>query len=323
MCAFYSSTETAFGCLNKYKFKVEAEEGNKTAKRILWLYEHFETTLVTVLIGYNVFSVAISTVSTIIFVNFFSFLGMDEVVSLVTSLVISIIVYLFGDTIPKLIARKMPDRTARTSVYPMYFFVGLFLPVSLLFRGISALVKKVFNTKTPPEITEEDFHNVVEAIEEKGDLESNETDIIQASFDFADTKVKEVLTPKSKMTMLDLKGLTREKLHRFLNETNFSRIPCYYENQDKIVGVLVVKNYLNAYLQDRNVALKPLLQKPYFVTPKVNLDDLIDGFRKNKTQIAIVRYEGKLVGMVTTEDCLEELVGRIDERVMEKKEANL
>lgn len=313
MSAFYSGTETAFGCLNKYKYKVQADEGNKTAKLIVRLYEHFDTTLVSVLIGNNVFAVALSTTSTILFLKLFSGIFDDNVISVLASTVMAVITYLFGDVIPKMVARKIPDRIASLNAYPMLFFIILFYPVSIVYRGFTWLLKRIFKTKTPPELTEEDFTNVVEDIERRGVLEENESDIIQASFDFADTAVKDVLTPKKKMTMIDLHGLTREKLLSLIEGTNYSRIPVYFEDPNKIVGILVVKNFLEAYFQDHNVSIVDSLQRPYIVSPKVMIDDLVEGFRNHHAQVAIVMNEGRLVGMVTTEDVLEELVGTINE----------
>jgi putative hemolysin len=313
MCAFYSSTETAFGCLNKYKFKVQADAGNKTAALIVRLYEHFDTTLISVLIGNNLFAIALSTVSTWVFMAFLNPYINENLVSLIASIVMAIISYLFGDTIPKMVAKKIPNVIAKLNVYPMTFFIILFYPISAIYRGLTWLLKKIFRAKTPPELTEEDFNNVLEKVEAKGALEENETDIIQASFDFADTAVKDVLTPVKKMTMVNLKGLSKEKLLRILDQTSYSRIPVYYEDPNKIVGILIVKNFLSSYYADPSVSIMDSIERPYFVSPKVMIDDLIEGFRVHQTQIAIVLNAGQLVGMVTTEDVLEELVGTINE----------
>jgi putative hemolysin len=122
------------------------------------------------------------------------------------------------------------------------------------------------------------------------------------------------------MYCLNLKGLTNEGLAKALCETQYSRIPVYYEDKEKIVGVLIVKNYLAAYLRNPQVAIKGYIEKPYFVSPSIRMDDMIDGFRNNHTQIALVRRGKELVGMVTMEDVLEELVGPIGERVLKEKE---
>jgi putative hemolysin len=162
-------------------------------------------------------------------------------------------------------------------------------------------------------LTEEDLKSIIDDAEEKGVFEENESEIIQNTFDFADTSVKEIFTPREKMALLNLDGLTKEGLLNFLKETNYSRIPVFFKNPNKIAGILIVKNFLNAYFKNPDVNYVEFLQRPYFVTPRVTLDDLIDGFKKHHTQLAIVRMQGEVLGMVTMEDVLEELVGSIDE----------
>ena len=182
-----------------------------------------------------------------------------------------------------------------------------------LFRGVSFLAKKIFKAKPAPEVTEADFASAVEEAEDQGELERNESDIIQASLEFDDTSVKEVLTPKSRMVMIDLQGITNEKLIEAIKQTEFSRIPCYVGDKNRIVGVLVVKTFLTSYFKNPKVNCLSMLEKPYFVSPLVKLDDLVAGFRDRKTQIAIVKKGDDVLGMVTMEDCLEELVGKIAE----------
>ena len=315
MIAFYSSTETAFACLNKYKFKVEAEDGNKTAKLVLRLYDHFDTTLISVLIGNNVFAILLSFVSTFMFMNWFQNLLDDYWISLIASIAMAILTFLFGDTIPKLIAKNNPDRLVRFNVYPLVVFVALFYPLSLIFRGLSFLVKKIFRLDKAIEVTEEDLTSAIEDAEEAGLIEENESDLLQATLEFDDTTVKEVLTPKKRMQMIDLEGLTTEQLLNTISQSKYSRLPLYWRNKDHVVGVLMVKNYLSAYLSNpKTTNYMAHVQKPYFVTPSVKIDNLLEGFRKNHTHIAIVRSkDGKLIGMVTLEDVLEELVGGMQE----------
>ncbi len=309
---FFSATETAFASLNKYRFKVQADEGRTTAKLIVWLYNHFDSTLVTVLIGNNVSSIIISVLSTSLFLKWLPNWN-ENVSSLVVSIVMGFLTFLFGDTIPKYLGKGAPNAVVRFTVYPLTFFFALFYPLGLLFRGVTFLAKKIFRAKPTPEVTEADFASAVEEAEDQGEIESNESDIIQATLDFDDTSVKEVLTPKSKMAMIDLKGITNEKLIEAIKQTDFSRIPCYVGNKNEIVGILVVKTFLTAYFKNPKTNCLSMLQKPYFVSPGVKLDDLVAGFRDRKTQIAIVKKDEDVLGMVTMEDCLEELVGKIAE----------
>ena len=311
--AFFSATETAFACLNKYKFQVEAEDGKKASSFVVWFYEHFDTTLITVLIGNNAVAVGISSVATILFIQLLHAYIDNTTISMISSIAVAILTFLFGDTLPKLIAKKVPNAIARFPVYPISVFCILFLPVTLIFRGLTFLVRKIFRSKPEPEVQTEDIAEEIERMEKYGDLEANESDILVNSLDFADTSVKEVLTPLRRMKMLDTDGLDTPTLLDYIKKCPYSRIPLYYKEQNHIVGVLVVKNYLAAYFRDPKVSYLPYVQKAYFVTPAIKIDDLLDGFREHHTQIALVRKEGKILGLVTAEDALEELVGKIDE----------
>lgn len=311
--AFFSATETAFACLNKYKFQVEAEDGKKASSFVVWFYEHFDTTLITVLIGNNAVAVGISSIATILFIQLLHAYIDNTTISMISSIVVAILTFLFGDTLPKLIAKKVPNAIARFSVYPISVFCILFLPVTLIFRGLTFLVRKVFRSKPEPEVQTEDIAEEIERMEKYGDLEANESDILVNSLDFADTSVKEVLTPLRRMKMLDTDGLDTPTLLDYIKKCPYSRIPLYYKEPNHIVGVLVVKNYLAAYFRDPKVSYLPYVQKAYFVTPAIKIDDLLDGFREHHTQIALVRKDGKILGLVTAEDALEELVGKIDE----------
>ena len=151
-------------------------------------------------------------------------------------------------------------------------------------------------------------------ISDEGIIEEEQGDIIQSALDFADTNVKEVLTPRNKIFALNIRELDKEKLHKIIINTNYSRIPIYDGNFDNIIGVLHIKTYLSAYLRNPNVSIKRKLQKPYFVSSNIMIDDLFNGFKKHHTHIAIVRDKNKkVIGMVTMDDVLEELVSDISE----------
>ena len=314
LSAFFNASETSFACLNRYKYMAEADEGKKTSKLILRLSERFESTLITTLVGNNVGSIFVSSISTFLFLHLFKGVLPDATVSLIASIVMTLVFFLFADTLPKLLGKNIPDVIARINCYPLFIIYILLYPIVAIFRGLSSLLRKAFKAKPEMALTEEDFHSIIDEAEEQGVLEENESEIIQNTLDFADTSVKEVFTPLSKMAMLDLNGLTTPKLLEYLKECPYSRIPVYVGSKDKIAGILVVKNYLGAYFKNPADHYAKYLQRPYFVTPRVHLDDLVDGFKQHHTQIAIVRYQGKVLGMVTMEDVLEELVGAIGER---------
>lgn len=315
LSGLFSASETSFASLNKYKYKVEAEEGSKKAKLVCYFYERFDLTLVSVLVGNNIVNIGMSTIATSLFLVWMANTIDSFFISLIASISMTIIVYFLGESLPKVLAKKNPEKMIELTLYPMALFYFVLFPVNWLFYQFDKFTMRLFKAKDKPMVGEEDFSATINELEKVGVLEENESDIIQNTLDFDDTSVKEVLTPKKKMTMIDLKGLSKDRLLQLLKETSFSRIPVYYEDTNKIIGILIVKNYLTAYFENPSVSLRSTLEKPYFVTPKIKIDDLIEGFRSRHTQIAIVRSQGEVLGMVTSEDVLEELVGPIDEEV--------
>ncbi|MBQ7995141.1 MAG: HlyC/CorC family transporter [Bacilli bacterium] len=317
--AFFSASETSFSSLNKYRFEVEADNGNRISKAVLRLYSRFDHTLITVIIGIN----AVSVISSVLMTNFFlSALPMlsDGLSSFLASIALTIFVYLFGETIPKQIAKKIPNTVAKMVVYPLTVVFYLIYPIALLFRFFSWIAGKTFKSKKNPEFTEEDFTSAIERNERGGALEEEESDILQNSLEFTSIAVKDVLTPKNKMYEINIKGMSTATLAETLCDTTYSRIPVYYEKKDKIVGIIIVKNFLADYVSNPKIRISDYIEKPYVVSPSIKLDDLVDGFRNNHTQIAIVKKKDELIGMVTMEDVLEELVGPIGEKSVVKPE---
>ena len=312
---FFSAGETALACANRFKMQVEADDGKKTARLVLHVCEKYDRALITVLIGSNIVSIVASVVSTIVFYNLLSNSGLvNDTISLISSIVISLLIYVIGDALPKTIARSIPDTISKAFVYPIYGLMLILFPITFVFEKFTKLIERVFRVKEETSFDEEDFENVVEKVSDEGIIEEEQGDIIQSALDFADTNVKEVLTPRKRIFALDIKTLDREKLHQIILETNYSRIPIYEDDIDNIIGVLHIKSYLSAYLRNPNVSIRRKLQKPYFVSSNIMIDDLFNGFKKHHTHIAIVRDKNKkVVGMVTMDDVLEELVSDISE----------
>lgn len=311
--AFCSSTETAYACLNKFKIRVQADEGNKKAKLILKTYERFDRTLIMSLLGYNISSVAMSTISAVLFFQIFDKMLDDTIISLISTGIMTLLVYIFCDMVPKMVARAMPEKVAANNVYIANGLYYLLFPLIYIFNLLTRLVSKLFKSKVDHMMTEEDFTNVVEDLEKKDLIEENESDIIFASLDFTDTSVKEVLTKRNKIFYIDVKDLSKDKLNEIILSTQFTRIPVCYGSIDRVIGILHVKSYIQKYLENPNFPFLNTLQKPYYVSTKIKLDDMLDGFKKHHTHIAIVKSDDKVVGLITMEDVLEELVGKIAE----------
>ncbi|MCH5179872.1 MAG: HlyC/CorC family transporter [Erysipelotrichales bacterium] len=309
--SFFAASETAFSSCNRVKLRVLADDGNKLAARAEKIAESFDKYLVAILIGTNIVSVLTSMLATNIFIKLIS---NDNTASIVATIVTTIIVYIFVESVPKCIARANANKFALFSARILYIFYIITYPIGLIFVGLNKLFEIIFRVKETPEITEDDFTNVIEDIEDKGIIEEEESDIIQSALDFGETKVREVLTPLEKMFAIDIDKINHESLNEIIINTSYTRIPVYRKNINNIIGILHVKQYLSSYLNNKKTSIRGLLSKPYIVTGQITMDKLFEGFKKHKTHIAIVRNKNhETIGMVTMEDLLEELVGDVAE----------
>ena len=319
--SFFSSTcETAIGLVNRFKIQVKADDGSKTAKTLLKICDHYDRTISTVLITHNVSAIVMSTVATLLlYKHIEDTAGIYPFIPLLSSIGVTFVIYIFGDVLPKTIAKKIPDTISTIFSWPLYFILVLLTPISIIFELFAKAIDKIFKTSQEEEFTEEQFENIVEQTTDEGILEEEQGEIIASALEFEDTNVKEVFTPKEKMFALDIHGLTHEQLQEALLTTNYSRIPMYYKDFDNFVGVLHIKTYLKKYMENPNISIRRTLQKPYFVSSRIMIDDLFNGFKKHKSHLALVRGGNKqVIGMVTMEDVLEELVEGISEPNIQK-----
>ena len=312
---FFSASETSFACCNRFKMKVKADEGSSVAKTLLKILDKYDRALTVILIGNNIVAIAISSISTILFLSYLGHYDLTEyTISIISSIIMTFIVYVFGDTFPKTIARVIPDTLSVIFTYPIYGLMILFFPITWLFEKLTLLFQMIFHIKSEEEITEKDLENAIEKASEDEMIDEEQAEIVQQTIEFLDKNVKEVLTPRNKIFALNIRNLTHEKLQEIIINTNYSRIPVYDKVFDNIVGILHVKIYFEEYEKDPHLAIRSVLQRPYFVSNKILIDDLFNGFKKHRTHIALVRdNHQKIVGMVTMEDVLEEIVSDIAE----------
>lgn len=314
---FFSASETALSCCNRFKIKIKADDGSKTAKVLLKVLDKFDRSLTTILVGNNIAAIVASSVATVLFLNMYLYKYEEFWISLFTSIGMSFVVYFIGDALPKTIAREIPDTISYAVAYIIYilnWILTYIIPLTIIFELIIKLGEKIFKVKEEENFTEEDFENVVEKVSDEGLLDEEQSEIIQSALEFVDTNVKEVLTPRNKIFAIDIHGLTNEEIKAKIIDCKYSRIPVYDKEFDNFVGVLHIKTYFKEVYKDPHVSIISILQKPYYVNNDIMIDDLFHGFKKNHTHLALVKNnKGHVIGMVTMEDVLEELVSDISE----------
>ena len=325
--AFFSASENSFSNCNKYHFKVLADEGKRVAKVIVKMVEKFDNTLITVLVGNNIVQTFMTYLSAMLFYNLCEYYGLGSgVEAILSTVVMALLIYIVSDTVPKIISKQIPNKLVYVLAYPIYFVGIILTPISLLFKLILKGVHKVFKIKEDNILTKDDFimqadeavvddENEGEEKEKEEELfEPNELQLLNRAFYFDSIYVQEVLTPREKIFAVDINGLTCDKLNKIILDTTFSRIPIYDETINNIIGILTVKNYFKEYTADPHIDIRSVLSKPLFVDKSAKVDDIFRSFNKEKKHIAIVRDGEKVIGMITMEDVLEELVGEINEK---------
>lgn len=295
---------------NRFKIKAKAEEGSLSARLASWVLVRLENSIVSVVLFNNLVNLLFTTLLTWTLLN----LNFGDQAELYATLIGVPIVFIFGETLPKLLAKKYNEGFVQVSAFLLVPLIILSYPVALVFRAIIWIFKKMFKFKEDNIFTADDFENVIEAIEEQGIINEDASDLILSTLEFSDTVVKDVLTPKHAIKAYDISKFSTSSFNDYILKSPFSRIPLYNGTIDKIVGVIVVREYIKHYQKKPTINPKTIMAKPYFVNYKITLTKMIEGFKRKNTHIAFVVDDSKkLLGMVTMEDVLEELVGQIAE----------
>lgn len=315
MSAYFSATETAFSSLNRIKVKNLADAGDGRAKLVIDLEKHFDKVLSTILIGNNIVNIANTAVATVFFVDLYGRYGPT-----ISTIVMTILVLIFGEISPKNLAKENAEAFAMFSAPIISFLMMVFAPLNFVFSKLQKLLFMLFKNKESGGITEDELKTMVEEAETEGSLHSDQSELIQNAIAFNELKAEDVLTPRVEIEAIDIEMSEEEIAYKFL-ETGFSRLPVFEEDLDTILGVLNQKDFYNHIYKKPSVVhdyIKPVM----FVSESMNAAVLLKRMQKNKSQIAIVCDEyGGTTGLIAMEDILEELVGEIyDEHEEEESE---
>ena len=323
LSGFFSSTETAFSCASRIKLRSLASNGNKRAQQVLDLAENkYDKLISTILIGNNIVNITATTLATVFFVQL---IKDGATANLVSTIVMTVGVLIFGEITPKLIANVYPEKMAMTFYPLVILFYCILYPFNLIFSAWRWLLTKVFKLQKEDAVTEEEIMTVVEEAEEDGTLGEEETKLIRSVIEFDDLEVGDILVPRVNIVSIDAE-LTMDEIKKlFLNE-GYSRLPVYRDSIDTIIGTVHEKDFFRAYMQGKK-GIDGILQNAYYTTEHVKISNLLKDLQKKKVHMAVVLDEyGGTLGIVTLEDILEELVGEIwdehDEEVNFFKQLN-
>ncbi len=307
LCAMYfAMAETAFASVSRTRIKTLAEKGNENAKRANDVLENFDQAITTLLICTNIVHIAAASIVT---VNVTKIWGVSAVS--ISTLITTLVVFFFGEMLPKSIARKYSEKISLSTAGALRFFMILLKPAAAFLTWIGNLVSNLTKGDSDVSVTEEELYDIIENMTEEGTLDEEQGDLISSALQFQDVTVESILTSRVDMVALDV-DMEQQEILEVIKNQNHSRIPVYEGSIDHIIGILQIRKYIKSYLRNEHIALKDLLDKPFFIHQSSKIDDLLSMMSKNKMNVAIVmdNYGGTL-GIVTVEDILEELVGEI------------
>ncbi len=312
--AFFSGTEIAYTSLSKLKMKRENESADRTHKLVSFIYNRYDYALSTVLVGNNLVNIGATSVATVLAVKLAAARALsDDVASTIVTVVMTVIILIVGEITPKMIARRCSESIARFAAYPLLVLMILFFPVVWLTTCIVNLFSKLWKRADGQEITitEEELENLLDTAEDEGVIDESETELLQSALEFTDMDAADILTPRIDVIGFEIND-SIESVLKVVEETQFSRYPVYERTIDHVVGILYVKHLLRELVSRKDVALKDLLLEPAYIPKTMHLHDIMDEFRTHQTHMAVVADEyGGIMGIVTMEDVLEQLVGEI------------
>ena len=305
LSAYFSATETAFTSLNRIKIKNLADDGDKKAARVLDLVGQFDKVLSTILIGNNIVNIANTAVATVFFVALYGSYGPT-----VSTIVMTVVVLIFGEISPKNLAKENPESFAMLSAPIIKVLMTVFAPINYLFSLWKKLLFTIFKSKDDKSITEDEIKTMVEEAETEGSLHSSQSELIQNAIEFDALTAEDVLTPRVDIEAIDIE-MTNEEIGQKFLDTGFSRLPVYEDDLDTILGVLNQKDFHN-HINGKGGKVEDHIKPVLSVAESMNAAVLLKRMQNAKCQMAIVVDEyGGTTGLVTIEDIVEELVGEI------------
>ena len=313
---YFAVCETSFAAVSRIRLKTAMERGDRRANKAMYVCEHFDKAITTILIGTNIVHLSCASYVTVLVTRRW---GLSAVT--LSTFVTTIVVFFVGEMLPKSIAKKYSLRLALGTASSLVFFMHLLTPISFVLTKIGEFASRLTKGDSEVSVTEDELYDIIENMTDEGDLDSEQGDLVHSALAFGDLTAESILTARVDMETIDVDDPLEEILSQ-VKASRHSRIPVYQDSVDNIIGVLQIRRFMREYLQKREKTdLRSLLDEPYFVHQSAKIDELLSVMSSKKINMTIVTDSyGGTVGIVTVEDILEELVGEIwdeDDEVVE------
>ena len=309
LSGFFSSSEMAFSSCNALRMENLRDEGSRRAGVVVTILKHFDDALSAILIGNNLANIGASALASVLVLLL---TGRDALTWLAT-LILTILLIIFGESIPKICAKKSANRLALRYSYTVRLLTVLLFPVVWLTVRLVWLLTfwlKPDEGENAGEAVEE-LHSIIETAEDEDVLDEDQSELLRSAIDFSQISAHEVMTARVDMMAIDIEDKWTDII-RLIEDAPFSRLPVYEGSVDNIIGVLYLNHFLKALADGGDVDIRSLLMKPCYVYKTMKLPAVLNQLRRAKQHLAVVTDEyGGTLGVVSMEDVLEEIVGDI------------
>ncbi len=317
LSAFFSGSEISFNASNKTRLKKSADEKVRGARLAYYITEKFTTALCAILVGNNLANIAASTCATALFIDLFYRLfktqGYSGIASTVSTIIMTVIVLIFGEIVPKILCKKHADKLVLVLALPVRILTIILYPVVVIIMGLMWILRKIWgkDSEGTPAVTEDELSTIIDTVEEEGVINEDQSELLQSSLEFKDTTIEEIMTPRIDLITIDIND-DKEAIIATIETSTYSRIPVYDDTIDDIIGVLHLNHYFKEVVDNPDIDIRKMLRAPLFLHKTMKLPMALRRLREKKTHLAIVIDEfGGTLGVVTIEDILEEIVGDI------------
>lgn len=308
--AYFSASEMAFTTVNQTRLRGLADNKVKGARKAVYITEHYDKTLSTILIGNNLVNIGTTTICAYIFSVLIT---NPTLANVLNTVIMTLIILTFGEILPKSMVKVEPLSFALKTSGIMFVIIKVLTPISWLFLKLQLLAtKKAKETgSTAPTVTEGELESIIDTMEEEGVLDKDNAEIMQSVLDLEERTAYDIMTPRVDISAINIDASVKNAQDKFV-ETMFSRLPVYDGTIDKIVGVLNQKDLFKAMVDGKMVDIKNVMTKPLYINENMRVDDVIRLMQKTKKHMAVVLDEyGGTSGIVCMEDAIEEVVGEI------------
>ena len=308
LSGFFAGTETAYSCANKIKLKTLVSQGKKNAKAVYkFADETYDKLVSAILVGNNIVNLSASALATTLFAILLRNAQYSDVVS---TAVLTVVVLLFCEITPKYLASVYPEKMCFFFYPLMQLFFWVLWPICKIFDGYKWVLTKIFKLKKDDTVTDEELLSLMDEAEENGTLKEDESELVRSALEFDDLKVEDILVPRVNVYAVE-EGSTMDEVRELFESTGYSRLPVYKDTIDNVIGLIHERDFYAAYVRGEK-EIGHFVQDIVFTSEYTRISTLLKQLQKQKIHMAAVSDEyGSLVGIVTLEDILEELVGEI------------